>query len=277
VRRRAAVLTPSGAAKFGVLVGLAAIFMDASIAHGLWWENDPYWTYWVTKTFLITTVFTAGTIVLGIGLVQGLILTLVHTLILEIYYQFLSPIGLPQEPQWLPFKDLWLHGFVVHYLVILSGYLLALWIWRRSALRAPDASPTVLGLSALVAALIAVVLDGLVTQALLVRVFPGLTFFVQHLLIGFVFIYVWSVYVGLDIPGILVGGFLLGLIWTAYSMYLGPIGSPWAPPQYLGYEDLWLRSLPGGALSCIAALALAGIVLRDRLRLIARRLPEAAL
>jgi hypothetical protein len=276
VRRRAAVLTPSGAAKFGLLVGLAAIFMDASIAHGLWWENDPYWTYWVTKTFLITTVFTAGSIVLGIGLLQGLILTLVHTLILEIYYQFLSPIGLPQEPQWLPFKDLWLHGFVVHYLVILSGYLLALWIWRRSALRAADASPMVLGLTALVAAALAVVLDGLVTQALLVRVFPGLTFFVQHLLIAFVFIYAWSVYVGLDLAGILVGGFLLGLIWTAYSMYLGPIGSPWAPPQYLGYEDLWLRSLPGSALSCIAALALAGTVLRDRLRFLARRLPEAA-
>src|SRR3954469_12949625 len=93
--QRDAVPDAAGAAKFGLLVGLTAIFMDASIAHGLWWENDPYWTYWVTKTFLITTVFTAGTIVLGVGIVQGLILTLVHTLILEIYYQFLSPIGLP--------------------------------------------------------------------------------------------------------------------------------------------------------------------------------------
>jgi hypothetical protein len=27
------------------LVGLSAIFVDAAIAHGLLWENDPYWTY----------------------------------------------------------------------------------------------------------------------------------------------------------------------------------------------------------------------------------------
>jgi hypothetical protein len=270
------VLTPSEAAKFGLLVGLTAIFMDASIAHGLWWENDPYWTYWVTKTFLITTVFTAGSILLGAGIVQGLVLTLVHTLILEIYYQFLSPIGLPQEPQWLPFRDLWLHGFVVHYLVILSGYFLALWVWRRAAhpgRRAVESS-LLMGVTALVAAAIAVVVDGLLTQALLVRVFPGITFFVQHLLIAFVFIYAWTVYVGLDTVGIIVGGFLLGLVWTAYSMYLGPIGSPWAPPQYLGYEDLWLRSLPGSAISCVAALAVAGRILRERLRVLVRRIPE---
>jgi hypothetical protein len=30
--------------KFAVLVGLCAIFIDAVIAHGLFWDNDPYWT-----------------------------------------------------------------------------------------------------------------------------------------------------------------------------------------------------------------------------------------
>jgi hypothetical protein len=62
--------------KLGILVGLSAIFMDAAIAHGLWWENDPYWTYWITKTFLITTVFTIGTAFWGIGIKQGLIISL---------------------------------------------------------------------------------------------------------------------------------------------------------------------------------------------------------
>ena len=132
-------------AKFGILVGFTAISIDAAVAHGLWWENDPYWTYWITKTFLITTVFTVGTLLVGAGLTQGLVLTLVHTFILEFYYQFLSPIGLPQEPQWLAFRDLWLHGFAVHYLVILTGYLLALWIWRRRAVtRADTAAPLTL-------------------------------------------------------------------------------------------------------------------------------------
>src|SRR3954466_7216111 len=161
-------LSGSQVAKFSVLAALLAILADATIAHGLWWENDPYWTYWITKTFLITTVFTAGTLLIGTGLVQGLVLTLVHTLILEIYYQFLSPIGLPQEPQWLPFRDLWLHGFAVHYLVILAGYLLALWIWLRAPSTVADArAPLTLGVSALVAAVLAVVLDGVITQALL--------------------------------------------------------------------------------------------------------------
>jgi hypothetical protein len=61
--------------KFAVLVGLAAIFFDASIAHGLFWDNDPYWTYWITKTFLITTVFLFGTTFIGIGIWQGLVHT----------------------------------------------------------------------------------------------------------------------------------------------------------------------------------------------------------
>ncbi len=87
-------LTAAEAVKFGITVGFAAIFVDAAIAHGLFWENDPYWTYWITKTFLITTVFTVGTALFGLGLVQGLALTAVHTLILEIYYQFFAPIVL---------------------------------------------------------------------------------------------------------------------------------------------------------------------------------------
>jgi hypothetical protein len=45
-------LSPQKTILFGIMVGLFAIFFDAAIAHGLFWENDPYWTYWVTKTFL---------------------------------------------------------------------------------------------------------------------------------------------------------------------------------------------------------------------------------
>ena len=70
--------------EFSVITGFAAILVDAVLAHGLFWENDPYWTYWITKTLLITTVFALGTAFFGIGIRQGLAITAVHTLILEI-------------------------------------------------------------------------------------------------------------------------------------------------------------------------------------------------
>jgi hypothetical protein len=34
-------LSPVGTAQFGLAVGLAAIFVDASIAHGLFWGERP--------------------------------------------------------------------------------------------------------------------------------------------------------------------------------------------------------------------------------------------
>lgn len=105
-----APLTGREVAKFGVAVGFLGIFYDAAIAHGMFWENDPYWSYWITKTFLITSVFSLVTAFFGIGLAQGAIGTLVHTAILEVYYQWLSPIGLPREAQWLDFDHLWITG-----------------------------------------------------------------------------------------------------------------------------------------------------------------------
>jgi hypothetical protein len=77
------------------MVALAAIFIDASVGDGLTWENDPYWTYWVTKTFLIATIFGLGTAWFGIGAGRGAIITAVHTIVLTVYYWTFSPIGLP--------------------------------------------------------------------------------------------------------------------------------------------------------------------------------------
>src|SRR3712207_8545693 len=82
-------------ARFTALVALLAILADAAVGHGLLWENDPYWTYWVTKTFLIATVFGLGTAWLGTGIGRGAVITLVHTIVLTVYYWTLSPVGLP--------------------------------------------------------------------------------------------------------------------------------------------------------------------------------------
>ncbi len=242
--------------KFGILVGFAAIFMDAAIAHGLWWENDPYWTYWITKTFLIITIFTIGTGFLGIGIVPGLITTAVHTLVLEIYYQWLAPIGLPQEPWWLEQRDLWLPGFFVHYLAILSGYQISFWVWLRSQRRLQIEIVNVVSnvLLAFVAAVAVLVVDGVITQGILLQSFPGWTFFLQHLLIAFVFLVAWSTFVGFDTKGIFAAALLLSLVWTTYSMYLGPVGLPTELPKYLGYNELWLKSFPGAFISIFVSL-----------------------
>jgi hypothetical protein len=258
--------------KFAILVGLSAIFIDSSIAHGLFWDNDPYWTYWITKSFLITTVFLLGTAFIGIGIWQGLVLTAVHTAILEIYYQWLAPVGLPQEPEWLDFNHLWVTGVPAHYLAILAGYFLALWLWRRNRperFAAREADVHEFAVYALVTAVIILVFDGIITQALLLRDFPGITFFVQHLLIGFVFVAVWTAYAGFSTAGWLVGSLMLALVWVTYSMYLGPRGLPLRPPTYSGYDDLWWKSFPGAFVSALAGWWIAGKLMKNRRFLVA--------
>lgn len=86
-------------AKFTAAVALFAILADAAIGHALLWENDPYWTYWITKTFLIATVFALGTAWFGTGAGRGAVITAVHTIVLTVYYWSLSPIGLPSHPE----------------------------------------------------------------------------------------------------------------------------------------------------------------------------------
>jgi len=250
--------------KFGVLVGLGAIFFDASIAHGLFWDNDPYWTYWITKSFLITTVFIFGTAWIGIGIWQGLVLTAVHTLILEIYYQWLSPVGLPQEPEWLDFNHLWSTGVPAHYLAIFAGYLLALWLWRLNhpARTTQTIEARYFASHALVTAGIILAIDGIVTQAILLRDFPGITFFVQHLLIAFVFLCVWMAYAGIRTAGWIVGSLMLALVWVAYSMYLGPRGLPFRAPTYSGYHDLWWKSFPGALIAALIGWWISGRLMK---------------
>jgi hypothetical protein len=260
-------LTAKDTVKFAVGVGFAAIFFDAAIAHGLFWDNDPYWTYWITKTFLITTVFLFGTAFLGVGIVPGLILTAVHTAILEVYYQWLAPVGLPQEPEWLDFNHLWVTGVPAHFLAILAGYLLVLWLWKRNrpaeeTIRRAETS--VFALYGLVTAALIVIIDGLFTQLLLLQDFPGITFFVQHLLIAFVFVCAWTAYAGLSASGWVMGSFLLALVWVSYNMYLGPRGLPLEAPTYSGYEDLWLRAFPGAFVSALLGWGLSSNFVRRR-------------
>ena len=92
-----------GGARRGILAlaALLAIFFDAAIAHAMLWGNDPYWTYWVTDTLLMATVFGIGTMLFGIGMGRGAVITAFHVLLLTIYYWTLSPIGLPSQPEWL--------------------------------------------------------------------------------------------------------------------------------------------------------------------------------
>ncbi len=245
--------------KFGLLVGATGIFIDAAIAHGIFWENDPYWTYWITKTFLISTSFILGTALLGTGILRGAIITIFFTAVLQAYYSWFAPVGLPQEPMWFIVKDMWTEGYVTHYLTIFTGYLFALWIWKRNGGRAKEeASEEARSLAtwSLTTAVLIVVLDGVITQGILLRNFPGITYFIQHLLISCVFVSAWSVFMGFDEEGQIAGGFTLSLLYVLYGMFLSPTGLPGPNPHYLGYSDLWFKTFPGVLISALMAFAI---------------------
>lgn len=257
--------TANSAIKYGILTAILAMFLDAAVGHGLFWKNDSYWTYWITDTLLIITIITIGSTIVGIGVWQGFLLIAFQTLTLEIYYQFLSPVALPQEPYWLSHYEIWTTGLPVHYLVYLAGYLLALWIWRRKE-RMKHLIASIpawkISIYSLITAMLILILDGIITQAFLLGGYPGFTFLLQRLIITFVFLMVWNCYVGLDLKGIISATVLLSLQWIAYTMYLGPVGLPTNYPVYLSYQELWLLSFPGALLS-----VLAGLLIMKRFRL----------
>src|SRR5215217_5096017 len=285
--RRSERLSAADVAKFTAAVALAAIFVDAAVGHGLTWENDPYWTYWVTKTFLIATIFGLGTACFGMGPGRGAVITAVHTLVLTIYYWTLSPIGLPSTPTWLDLEHTWITGVPIHFEVIYVGYLLTLWASRRHA-EARDAGAVDPGRVAVIALLIGVgivVFAGGLSSVALVE-FPGFTWFLVRLLITVPFLLVWWGLFGMDLLAGVVGALVLAFVWATYSQFLGPIGLPDtplrildpAPPpvtvRWLDYKELWLISLP---IYLIVMLGLMTLASRRRLREARRPLAAAAL
>ena len=269
-------LSPANTAKFAILVGFAAIFFDASVGHGLTWQNDPYWTYWITKTFLITTVFGLGTAWFGIGVGRGALITAVHTLVLTVYYWTVSPIGLPSTPNWLDLEHTWISGVPNHFAVIYIGYLLALWAWRQRWYGSPIPDSAALGGRALAFGLaIVVIAGGLASLAL--GDFPGVTWFVVRLLITVTFLLVWWGVFRTDALTGVIGAVLMALVWATYGQYLGPSGLPDRPlrilaegpppasAEWLSYRDLWLISLPIYLAVMIVAMAIpAGRAARPR-------------
>ena len=61
--------------KFGILLVSSAIFLEASIAYGVFWEHNLDWISWIAKTCLIATIFTLGMACLAAGFRQRLVLT----------------------------------------------------------------------------------------------------------------------------------------------------------------------------------------------------------
>jgi hypothetical protein len=257
-------------AKFTGSVALLAILSDAAVGHALLWENDPYWTYWITKTFLIATVFGLGSAWLGAGLARGAAITAVHTLVLTVYYWSLSPIGLPSHPEWLDLEHTWVTGLPVHFGVIYLGYLVALWLWRRRPHVREEAGDSVAaeaGAALLVGG--AVVAVGGALEALALGDFPGVTWFVVRLLIAVPFTLAWGAAAGGDGAAALGGGLVLAFVLVAYSHFLGPVGLPAAdlrilaedpppsPVEWLSYRDEFLVALPITVAVAVAAYVVA--------------------
>jgi hypothetical protein len=258
-------------AKFTGAVALLAILSDAAVGHALLWENDPYWTYWVTKTFLIATVFGLGTAWLGAGIARGAVITAVHTLVLTVYYWTLSPIGLPSHPEWLDLQHTWVTGLPVHFGVIYLGYLAALWLWRRRPDPLdgePETSVAADATRALIVG-VAIVLVGGLLESLAIGEFPGVTWFVVRILITVPFVLAWWAAAGRDRASAVGGGITLALILATYSHFLGPVGLPDSdlrliaqdpPPatvHWLSYRDEWLVAFPITLLVGLAALVTA--------------------
>lgn len=264
-------------ARFTAAVALFAILADATVGHALAWENDPYWTYWITKTFLIATVFGLGTAWFGIGAKQGAAITVVHTVVLTVYYWSLSPVGLPSHPDWLDLEHTWLTGVPIHFGVIYLGYLGALWLWRR---RTPVASASdepslrARAAEAVGVGVVAVVVMGAL-EALAIGEFQGVTWYVVRLLITASFLLAWQGIAGRDLRAAIAGAVVLTAALTAYSHFLGPIGlpdtpiriferaAPGATVHWLDYREEALMALPITFLTLLAAFA---FLARDDLR-----------
>jgi hypothetical protein len=164
-------------------------------------------------------------------------------------------LGLPDDPEWLDLTHTWITGVPIHFAVIYIGYLVALWMWRKSDAGDIDyvgARPLVN--SALIAALIVVILSGLLGSWALGQ-FVGATWFVTRLLIVFMFFLFCFAYIPQSGSGIVMGSLTLALILTAYSHYLGPLGlpgewrlfenfTPHTEPYWLNYQELWLKQFP---------------------------------
>jgi hypothetical protein len=276
-------------AKFTAMVALLAILSDAAVGHALLWENDPYWTYWITKTFLIATIFGLGTAWLGAGIGRGAVITAIHTLVLTIYYWSLSPIGLPSHPEWLDLQHTWVTGLPVHFGVIYLGYLTALWLWRRRP-AGGDNEDTAVETEATRALAVGagIVLIGGVLEALAVGEFPGVTWFVVRTLITVPFVLVWWAAAGRDRASAVAGGLTLAFILATYSHFLGPVGLPDTdlrllaqdpPPatvHWLSYRDEWLVAFPITMLVAVAALVTSSSQRWTRIRVDSRALLATA-
>lgn len=270
--------------KFTALASLLAIFMDAAVAHAMLWGNDPYWTYWVTDTLLMATVFGLGTAWFGMGLVRGAVITAVHMVLLTVYYWSFSPIGLPSHPEWLDLEHTWLTGLPVHFTVYYLGYVLAYWLWQQRAsleelhANAASSKPARLAAKALLLS-IGIVVGAGALQTIIFGEFPGLTWFVMRIAVAFPFTLAWWVIAGSSRAASVGGGLMIGLLLTTYSHYLGPTGLPNAsfralaenpPPaavQWLSYREKFLIMFPATVLVAIAGFWIASRPYRAPLRL----------
>jgi hypothetical protein len=272
VREEGEPLSLSEVAKFTAMAALLAIFVDAAIGHAMLWGNDPYWTYWITDTLLMATVFGLGTAWFGIGLIRGAVITAVHMALLTVYYWSFSPIGLPSQPEWLDLEHTWITGLPVHFAVYYLGYVIAVWLWRRRLVTAPEPDRSTARRATVgVAVAVAVVLLAGLTQWLLLGDFPGVTWFVMRIAIASAFTLAWWAIAGEGRAAAIGGGIMLGFLLITYSHYLGPIGLPNSefrilaenpPPaevHWLSYRQEFLVLLPLTVLVAVIGYLLASV------------------
>lgn len=230
---RGHMLTASQITLFTFMAALLAIFYDAALGHGLTWENDPYWTYWITKTFLIATVLGLGSALFGIGVGTR-------------RYLHAGPHDHPDDLLLVPLTgrpaviarvarpaahlDHRRTGSLCRDLPRIPDGIVDMEAARKTDAKVVDSRANAIH-ALVIGIVITVVAGGLDNIAL--GEFTGFTWFLVRLLLTVPFVFGWRAIVGRDLRAAVVGGLLLALIWTSYSQFLGPIGLPNFPLRIL--------------------------------------------
>ena len=245
------------AVKFSLLAGLMALLLDASLVHGLLWDHDPSWSAWAAAAWVIVAVFGLGTAWFGIGIRPGLGLSTVLALLLGAtqLWQAESPEPSTANPSWLL-------GVPAHLLALFGGYLLAVWMWRRSHRPGATALPAAQAARAALLSTLAIVgIDVALTHLFLFHQTPDAAFIGQRALITVAYLLIWTAYLGDEATAWVVGAGLLTLTWTACGLYL-PHGFPSRPTGPISDSVLWAKAFPGGCVATLIGWRLGRLMLR---------------
>lgn len=183
--------------------------------------------------FLLLAVITGfGMILIGVGRIRGMILVALFLLYVSLFSQL------------FPFKYFFLHSqqvnvqmifstnFLLHFIAIYLGYLIAMWLWQRSSV---SSSLPFIGFVAVLA--VAMAAAAWILNSLIDGHLPSIVLLLIYVLIATPFLILWWSLVGRDKATAIGGGVILSLLWFLYSQWVYLLD---AHSQLIGFLQLFL-------------------------------------